>query len=571
MQNPIAGGDNQPNQFKQFDQIFQANLGKISSGLSPAGLMTAYFAWMMQLLQAPGTLLQVGMYLPMHLQEHVDAVLKTGPLSQEKDPRFQGEEWQALPWRFLAENFLFAEQWWKQATSEIPGLDKHLEEQVAFYAKQSLEALSPANNPFLNPKVVNETIATKGENLVKGMQKNIQDVVDGIERKPAKGSENFIPGKQVAITPGKVVFSNHLIELLQYEAKTTDVYKEPILICPNWIMKYYILDLSPENSMVKWLVSQGHTVFMISWLNPDDKDAYIGMDDYFRQGIMAAIDAVSSACPKAKINLMGYCIGGTLAMIAAAAMGRDNDKRLNSLTLLAAQGDFTEAGEIKLFTDRSEISFLNSMMAQQGGLDSGQMAGSFQLLRSYDMIWAKITQSYMKDTEKGMIDLLAWNSDATRMPYKMHSEYLEKLYLNNDLATGRFSIEGKHIALSNVNVPVFLVGTEKDHVAPWKSVYKMHLMIHQDIMCVLTSGGHNAGIVSEPGHAHRSYRMHHHKASEPYLGIDEWSHVAVKKEGSWWLAWNDWLVSCDSKDKTNPAKLDSKLPAAPGTYVLRRV
>jgi polyhydroxyalkanoate synthase len=285
---------------------------------------------------------------------------------------------------------------------------------------------------------------------------------------------------------------------------------------------------------------------------------------------MAAIDAVSNALPNTKIHLMGYCLGGTLAMITAAAMAQNKDHRIKTLSLLAAQGDFTEAGELLLFITRSEVSFLKSMMWDQGYLDTKQMAGTFQMLRSYDLIWSKMVQDYMHGTQRGMIALLAWNADATRMPYKMHSEYLEKLYLNNDFSEGRFTIAGKHIVAENIQTPAFVVSTEKDHVAPWKSVYKTHLMINGDITFVLTHGGHNAGIISEPGHKGRSYLIHERKKDSPYIDPMTWRDEAKEKNGSWWIAWHKWLVKQSSLEQIKPPVMDKKLPDAPGNYVLQK-
>jgi polyhydroxyalkanoate synthase len=367
-----------------------------------------------------------------------------------------------------------------------------------------------------------------------------------------------------------VVFRNHLIELVQYEPQTKTVYKEPILMLPAWIMKYYILDLSPNNSLVNWLVGQGHTVFMVSWRNPDAADRNLGMDDYYRMGAMAAIDAVSAIMPKTGIHLMGYCLGGTLSLIAAAAMAGDGDKRLKSLTTLAAQGDFTEAGELLLFITESEVSFLKSMMWEKGYLDGKQMGGTFEMLHSRDLIWSQMVRDYMMDKRRDMIDLIAWDSDATRMPYKMHSEYLEKLFLYNDFFEGRFAIEGKRVSPESINLPVFSVGTDEDHVAPWRSVHKIHLMTSGDVTFVLTSGGHNAGIVSEPGHKGRSYHIHEREPGAPYLDPNRWLEAARQKEGSWWPAWHEWLMQRSAKEKISPPSMGKGLCAAPGTYVLQK-
>jgi polyhydroxyalkanoate synthase len=336
-------------------------------------------------------------------------------------------------------------------------------------------------------------------------------------------------------------------------------------------MKYYILDLSPNNSLVKWLVSKGHTVFMVSWRNPTKEDRDLSMDDYFRKGAMAALDVVSTIMHHAHIHLMGYCLGGTLAMITAACMGRDKDHRIKSLSLLAAQGDFTDAGELMLFISESEISFLKNMMWEQGYLDTKQMAGTFQMLRSYDLIWSKMIEDYMHGSKRpGMIDLLAWNADATRMPYKMHTEYLEKLFLQNQFARGYYKVEDELVAPKEIKVPIFAISTEKDHVAPWKSVYKTHLLTHTDFTFVLTSGGHNAGIVSEPKHKGRFYYINENTKDSAYWGPKKWLKLAEKREGSWWYAWHKWLVDQSSPKRIAAKPLDSSLVDAPGEYVMQK-
>jgi polyhydroxyalkanoate synthase len=556
--------------FRFMDKFYQANLGKLTAGVSPAALATSYFSWIAQLLQSPGTLTRLAFYPLLHTEEYISNLINHDKPGDGKDVRFHTENWSMYPWRLWAEQFLQFEDWCLQATTKVPGLPIPVKRTVAFRMRQILDALSPSNFVLTNPDLFRETIRSNGQNLIRGTELAIQDFIEKISGAPPAGVENFIPGEHVAVTKGKVIFKNHLIELIQYEAQTEKVYKEPILILPAWIMKYYILDLLPENSLVNWLVQQGHTVFIVSWLNPGSEDRDLGMDDYYRMGAMAAIDAVSAAIPDTKIHLMGYCLGGTLAMITAATMAKNGDKRLKTLSLLAAQGDFTEAGELLLFITKSEVSFLKSMMWEQGYLDTKQMAGSFQMLRSYDLIWSKMVQDYMHGTQRGMIALLAWNADATRMPYKMHSEYLEKLFLNNDFAEGRFAIEGHHIVAENIHTPAFVVSTEKDHVAPWKSVYKTNLLINNDITFVLTNGGHNAGIVSEPGHPGRSYYIRERKKDSAYLDPNTWLKEAQSKKGSWWIAWEEWLVKHSTAKLVNSPKLNKKLPAAPGTYVLQK-
>ncbi|HEI8650262.1 TPA: polyhydroxyalkanoic acid synthase [Legionella pneumophila] len=558
------------NFFPFFTRLVQANLAKWTAGISPAAIGSSYSTWLWQLAQSPGVLWELAFYPVFHANDCVNNIICVERAADGKDVRFKKDSWQPMPWRLFAEGFLQMEDWWRRATTDVPGLPNQVERTVSFWTRQSLDALSPSNFVWSNPDLFHEARRTGGLNLIQGSQIAFEDWLEKLTGAPPTGSEHFIPGKQVAITPGRVVFQNHLIELIQYEAQTKTVYKEPILIIPAWIMKYYILDLSPHNSLVKWLVSQGHTVFIISWRNPDKEDRDLGMDDYYRQGAMAAIDTVSTLLPGTKINLMGYCLGGTLAMITAAAMVRDKDERLNSLTLVAAQGDFTEAGELMLFVTESQVDFLKSMMREQGYLDTKQMAGSFQMLRAYDLIWSKMVQDYMHGMRRGMIDLTAWNADATRMPYKMQSEYLEKLFLKNDFAEGRYTVEGKPVAAENIQLPVFAVSTEKDHVAPWQSVYKIHLMTEGDVTFVLTGGGHNAGIISEPGHSGRSYRVHEHKQGEAYLNPGSWLAMAEKREGSWWQAWHAWLVQQNTKKRIASSVMNPSLPAAPGTYVLQK-
>ena len=552
------------------DQNYQANLGKLTGGISPAAINTAFFAWFGQLALCPGRLCDLIFYPLLHAQDCSNKIVCDERPGGGKDVRFHSENWAYFPWRLYAEFFLLTESWWQCATTNIPGIPRQAERTISFCMRQILDALSPSNFVWTNPDLLQETIRSYGFNLIHGTKIAMQDLLERALGVPPAGVENFIPGKQVAITPGKVIFHNHLIELIQYEPQTKTVYKEPLLILPAWIMKYYILDLSPQNSLVKWLVGQGHTVFIVSWRNPESRDRNLSMDDYYKLGAMAAINTISALFPDTKINLMGYCLGGTLALITAAAMAGNKDSRLNSLSLLAAQGDFSEAGELMLFVTESQVAFLKNIMWQQGYLDTKQMAGSFQMLRSYDLIWSKMVHDYMSGMQRGMIDLLAWNADPTRMPYKMHSEYLEKLFLHNDFASGRYTIEKKPVVARNIHLPVFAVSTNKDHVAPWRSVYKIHLMMNNPITFVLTKGGHNAGIVSQPGRQGLSYYIYEHYKDTPYLTPAHWLESAAKRTGSWWRALNSWLIKYSSAERVPARRLDQNLPGAPGTYVLQK-
>jgi polyhydroxyalkanoate synthase len=378
----------------------------------------------------------------------------------------------------------------------------------------------------------------------------------------------------VAVTPGKVVYRNRLIELIQYAPTTKKVRPEPILIVPAWIMKYYILDLSRENSLVRYLTDQGFTVFMISWKNPTAEDRDLGLDDYRTLGVMEALDAVNTVVPDRKVHAVGYCLGGTLLSIAAAAMARDADKRLETLSLLAAQSDFREAGELTLFINESQLHFLEDLMRSQGYLDTRQMAGAFQLLRSNDLIWSRLVRHYLMGERTPMNDLMAWNADATRMPYRMHADYLRQLFLDNDLAEGRFQVDGRSIAISDIRAPIFSVGTERDHVAPWRSAFKIHLLADTDVTFLLTKGGHNAGIVADPGQAKGSFQVLTRSSTGHYLDPDTWTRIAPRFKGSWWPEWVRWLASHSGELTASPAlgapaQGYCALCDAPGTYVLQ--
>lgn len=567
---------------KAIDRLLHAFIGNSSGGNSPAAIYSAYIDWLSHAMMAPGKQAELMKNIGRNMGRF--AVYTSRVLAQAnpepmihplpQDYRFSAPEWQKFPFNLIHQSFLLYEQWWHYATTGIPGVTKRNEEMVEFGARQFLDQFSPSNYPWLNPEVIKATKESGGKNFVQGFKYWLEDLRRTVNKEDPAGTENFKPGKNLAVTPGDVVYRNSLIELIQYKPTTDKVKKEPVLIVPAWIMKYYILDLSPENSMVKYLVEQGHTVFMISWLNPGSKDRELTMNDYYSMGVMEAINAISAIIPDTKIHTCGYCLGGTILSIAAAAMGRDQDDRLASMTLLAAQTDFTEAGELLLFINESQLTFLEDIMWEQGYLEADQMAGAFMMLRSKDLLWSRIIKEYMMAERSGMNDLMAWNADTTRMPYRMHSQYLRSLFLNNDLAEGRFEVNGEPIFLRDIRVPIFAVGTSKDHVAPWKSVFKIRTLTSSpEITFLLTSGGHNAGIVSQPGKKNRSYQIQTRHSGDKNLSPDQWLQNAESHQGSWWPAWEGWLSEHSSEEVKAPATTGNTAKGygaicpAPGTYV----
>jgi len=548
------------------DRSVHAATARFTAGLSPMAMLGAYMDWAAHIAFAPGKQVQLAekaLKKSMRLANYAsrcalnrdDVEPCIVPLPQDR--RFAGEAWQAAPYNVIYQAFLLQQQWWHNAMTGVRGVTKQDENMVAFATRQFLDVFSPTNSILTNPEVLQRTLRDGGMNFVRGSQNWVEDWERALGGRPPPGAEQFEVGRNVAVTPGKVVYRNRLIELIQYAPAATDVHPEPILIVPAWIMKYYILDLSPANSLVRFLTERGHTVFMVSWKNPGPEDRDLSMEDYRTLGVMAALDAVSAIVPERKVHGVGYCLGGTLLAIAAATMARDGDERLGTLSFFAAQADFKEAGELTLFINESQLSFLEDMMWEQGFLDTKQMAGAFQMLRSNDLVWSRLVHDYMMGERAPMTDLMAWNADATRMPYRMHTEYLRRLFLDNDLAEGRYRAGGKPIALTAIRAPIFAVGTEQDHVAPWHSVYKFHLLTDTEVTFLLTNGGHNAGIVSEPGHAHRRYRIATKREDDHYVDPDVWAAQTAPVEGSWWPRWSDWIAAHSG------ARVAPRAPGAP--------
>jgi polyhydroxyalkanoate synthase len=568
-----------------FDREFRAQLAQMTSGLAPTAFTSAFADWAMHLAQAPAKQAELQQLALKQAQDTWTFALRA--LSGESlsptegsavppDRRFQADDWSRFPFNVYARAYQNNVALMKEAVTDVSGVSDYHEQLIEFALRMLLDASSPANYLASNPELLALTKDEQGQNLLRGLQHWMDDVQRTLKGDAPPGAEEFEVGKQVAATPGKVVLRNDLFELIQYSPTTPDVHAEPLLIVPAWIMKYYILDLSARNSLVKYLVDQGHTVFMMSWKNPDESDRDTGMDAYVEQGFMAALDAVSAIVPQRKVHAVGYCIGGTLLAIGAAMLGRKRDERLASVTMFAAQTDFSEPGELAFFINPSQLALLEATMHRKGVLESRQMGGAFALLRSQDLVWQPLVNNYIKGQRDRMIDLMAWNADGTRMPWRMHTEYLYRLYLDNELATNRFPVAGTLVRLSDIRVPMFLVGTEADHVAPWKSVYKTdNLVRSDDFTFLLTAGGHNAGIICGPVHPKRHYRMKTRRLADPHLAPDEWFEEAPRSEGAWWPAWQRWLAEHSSGRVKPPAMGAAKqgykvLDEAPGQYVRQR-
>ncbi|EEB86349.1 PHA/PHB synthase family protein [Roseobacter sp. GAI101] len=560
--------------YEKLDRIAHASVATATSGLAPSVLAEAWMDWAVHLAVSPGKQMHLAEQAIRNSRAIWAACLGHAVPETPDDRRFASEGWQKYPFNVWAHAHQTGWQWWQDAMTNVHGVAPAHEDLLAFTAGLVIDTTAPSNFALTNPDVISATFSEKGENLICGAKNLFDDIARKTGIAHPSGPHPFEVGRNLATSPGKVVFRNKLIELIQYAPTTARVRPEPILIVPAWIMKYYILDLSAHNSLVAFLVAQGFTVFMISWKNPEASDRNLSMEDYRELGVMAAIDAALSITQAAQLHAVGYCLGGTLLSIAAAAMGAKNDDRLASATFLAAQVDFTEAGPLRLFINDSQVTLIEDMMAQEGFLSTDQMAGTFALLRARDLIWAPAIRDYLLGHRGTSSDLMAWNADATRMPAKMHSEYLRKLFLNNDLTEGRYHVGKDAIAIADIRAPIFAVGTEDDHVAPWQSVYKLHLFADTGVTFVLTNGGHNAGIVSEPGHPGRHFRIGRTPANAAYRDPDDWLALHAPKDGSWWTPFADWLAERSGKPQAPPplgahSGACKAMCAAPGTYVMQ--
>jgi polyhydroxyalkanoate synthase subunit PhaC len=568
----------QEHPYRNLDRAARGSMARLGGGVSSHAFLEAWTDWAYHLSQAPGRQLELVEHAQKNALKLLGLVTSPGTpppfVPKDYDHRFDHPDWQKLPFLMWQQGFLAMQDWWDHATDTLPGLCRDDAERTRFLARQTLDLISPSNSPVLNPEIIAETRKTGGRNLAEGAAHFSHDVIKTLSGQHDPAPKGYEIGKDLACTPGEVVFRNDLFELIQYAPQTGQVHARPILIIPAWIMKYYILDLSPQNSMVRYLVGQGFTVFMISWCNPTAEQRGLSLEDYRKRGVMAALNAVNGILPDTQVHAVGYCLGGTMLALAAATMARDGDNRLASVTLMATQVDFAEAGELLLFLDESQIAFMEDLMWEQGYLDRPQMARAFAVIRAEDLIYTRNVQRYFLGRDDLPTDIGVWNADTTRMPACMHSQYLRGLFLENRLTAGRFAVEGRVIALKDISAPLFVIGTETDHVAPWRSVYKTQLFTDCDLTFVLTKGGHNGGILSEPGHKGRHYRIAHRPAGALYVGPDAWLALHAERPGSWWPEWADWLQQrgggmIDAPAMGAPDKGYAAIAKAPGTYVFQ--
>ena len=490
------------------------------------------------------------------------------------DRRFKDAAWKENEvFDFIKQSYLLSARYVQDVVAHVDGLDDKTARKVDFYARQFMDAMSPSNFLLTNPEVLRKTAETGGENLLKGLNNLLSDLEQGKGKLRIKMTDMdaFKLGENIGVSPGKVVFQNGLMQLIQYDPVTEKVLKRPLLIGPPWINKFYILDLRPRNSFVRWAVSQGHTVFVISWVNPDENLAQKGFDDYMTEGYLAALDAIEQATGEREVNAIGYCLGGTLLASTLAWMAAVGDDRIKTATFFVTMMDFQEAGELGVFIDEEQLKALEDRMQKQGFLEGGDMAATFNMLRANDLIWSFVVNNYLLGNDPFPFDLLYWNADSTRMPAKMHSFYLRKMYQENLLKEpGRIQLAGKPIDLGAIKTPAYFLSTREDHIAPWKSTYRGTQLLGGPKRFVLAASGHIAGVVNPPDGGKYNHWINEALPADP----DAWFQGATELAGSWWPDWHRWICTHDKAMVPARTPGDGNLPAledAPGSYVKVRL
>ena len=556
----------------------QASDGAGPKSPDPMGVGHAFLEMTTRMMADPAKLMQAQMSL---WQDYLTLWQRTTQrfFGQETQPviapakddrRFKDAAWdENTLFDFIKQSYLLSARWMQSTVNQVEGLDDHTAKKVDFYTRQFVDAMAPSNFVMTNPEVLRATIESGGENLVKGLEHLLKDLERGKGelRISMTDYDAFQLGKNIAVTPGKVVFQTSLMQLLQYTPTTPDVNKRPLMIVPPWINKFYILDLREKNSFIKWAVDQGHTVFVLSWVNPDETLAAKGFEDYMVEGPLAALDAIQKATGERDVNAIGYCLGGTLLASTLAYMAAKKDDRIKSATFFTTMLDFTEAGELSVFIDEEQLTFIEGQMAEQGYLDGSKMATTFNMLRANDLIWSFVVNNYLLGKDPFPFDLLYWNGDSTRMPAAMHSFYLRNMYQKNMLAQpGAVTLKGVPIDLTKVKVPALFLSAREDHIAPWKSTYSGAQLFSGPVKFVLGASGHIAGVVNPPAANKYCYWTSDKLAKTS----DEWLEKATQTPGSWWPEWNKWVGQF--ADGKVPARQpgDGALPVledAPGSYV----
>ncbi|WP_199231428.1 PHA/PHB synthase family protein [Falsiroseomonas bella] len=552
--------------------------GAAAPGPDPLNIGSAFMEMTTRLMTNPARLMQAQIgfwqdYLTLW-QNTARRMMGEAPKSVIEEPktdrRFKDDAWRENEvFDFIRQSYLLSARFFTNVVQHTDGLDQKTAQKVDFYTRQFVDAMSPSNFLMTNPEVLRRTAETGGENLLKGLSNLLSDLERGKGQLRIRMTDEtkFKVGENIAVTPGKVVYRNALMELIQYQPTTESVFKRPLLIIPPWINKFYILDLRPKNSFIRWAVEQGHTVFVVSWVNPDEKLAEKGFDDYMREGPYAALDAIEQATGEKAVNVIGYCLGGTLLACTLAHMQAKKDTRIKSATFFTTMLDFAEAGELGVFIDEEQLQSLEDKMNKRGFLEGSEMATTFNMLRANDLIWSFVVNNYLLGQEPFPFDLLYWNDDSTRMPARMHSFYLRRMYQENDLVKpGGIELDGVPLDLRKIKLPTYILSTREDHIAPWKSTYRATQLYAGKIRFVLAASGHIAGVVNPPEAGKYSHWVGEDLPPDP----DAWFKGATELSGSWWPDWQRWIASQDK------AQVPARIPGAgalpplcdaPGDYV----